>query len=67
MSKYPWERAPEWAQYAASDIDGWSKWHEYEPTLDQYRVYWSQAGRSDFIPDWGIAPHSEEYETRPEA
>ena len=33
QSKYPWDDAPEWAQWAATDSDGVSYFYETEPYI----------------------------------
>lgn len=41
MSKYPWDQAPAWAQYAATDGDGSQWWFEKEPFYDADDKEWS--------------------------
>jgi hypothetical protein len=33
MSRYPWDQAPEWAKYAATDKNGAAFWFENKPTM----------------------------------
>jgi hypothetical protein len=33
MLQLPWDKAPEWAQWAAMDDDGVWYWYAYEPAL----------------------------------
>ena len=46
MSIYPWELAPDWAQYVTTDEDGDRCWHEYEP--EECDGYWLNEGRMHY-------------------
>lgn len=59
---YPWERAPEWAQFAATDLIGDRTWFEQPPVLNERRQFWHagdtvptrsmQAAINDWCDDW---------------
>lgn len=34
LPRIPWEKAPDWANYAAYQPDGVLRWFEYEPRKD---------------------------------
>lgn len=40
MSKYPWDQAPEWAKFAATDEDGTKVWYEILPIWNPRRGEW---------------------------
>ena len=46
--QYPWNAAPEWAQWAGMDSDGEVFWCEEKPELKD-RLFWiKEGGRSEF-------------------
>ena len=54
MNKYPWELAPEWAQYATTDESGRGLWHARYPSYTA-----SYAGRKNIIGGWESAGQTE--------
>lgn len=48
MSNYPWNEAPEWANYAAIDENGMAFWYEKEPTLinGDFEKFWCKYSNS---------------------
>lgn len=42
---YPWEEAPEWAEWAATDEDGEEWWFEYEPFFNSAGVWMDIGGK----------------------
>lgn len=65
---YPWHEAPEWAQWAACDLDGSCHWFETEPAL-LMKVFWINGGRSEkFTTATGVTTYNIDgtLESRPE-
>jgi len=55
---YPWSKAPDWAQWAATDEDGDAYWYENCPILRYSTTIWEAgAGRNRKIPDF-LVTHS---------
>lgn len=41
MNKTNWDEAPEWANYHATNYDGFSYWYKYEPVAVFYTKEWT--------------------------
>jgi hypothetical protein len=65
QSPYPWDEAPEWANYAATDWDGQMYWFANEPK--KITTWVGQGGSTRHIKSAGIViPNAEEtLESRP--
>lgn len=49
--KYPWEYAPAWAEYAATDRDGAMYWYENRPVYDAFiGKFGGDGGRVEPVP-----------------
>lgn len=51
---YPWDEAPTWAQYAATDENGDAYWYENKPILRYSATMWGGVldGRNCFITNY---------------
>lgn len=73
QSRYPWERAPEWAKYAATDLSGACYWFECEPVCKtrywypvcKTRYWYGETGMCAKIEDSGT-DWKQSLETRPD-
>lgn len=66
MTRYDWSKAPEWAQWAATDEDGRGYWYEHQPFIVGRR--WLPVGRAARI-DGNVDYYNwrDSLECRPEA
>jgi hypothetical protein len=49
----PWDNAPEWARWRATDETGWTYWYEYEPIMGQDGWYILRGqSKLDSRPEW---------------
>jgi len=77
MSLYDWKNAPEWANYAARDFNGFAGWFENKPELykeheaDRCGEWYAPNGKSaPCDPFWDdlvdCPPFEQSFEARPE-
>ena len=50
-TRYPWDRAPDWAQWAATDMSGISYWHDHKPDISWGRPAWGPTNLCKSIDD----------------
>jgi len=58
-NKYPWEWAPKWAEWAATDEDGRAYWYEEKPVqrpVQEAILWFSYTGEDLFL---GYSPHAD--------
>ena len=61
--EYPWEQAPDWANWAATDEDGRRWWYEYEPHTGDSCLY-ALSGKEELI-DMPSYDFSQSKQSRP--
>ena len=64
QSRYPWERAPEWAKYAATDLSGARYWFECKPVCKTH--YWYGKTAMCLIIEDSGSDWKQSLETRPD-
>ena len=51
---YPWHLAPDWAEYAAIDQNGFAFWFEEKPFILIEKILVWESGKCARIVDWAI-------------
>jgi len=62
---YPWDSAPDWANYAATNKNGTKHWYCVKPNVREPFDYWIEGGRHEQIPHDEVVNFRESLQRRP--